>query len=67
MEDENAFTPTLCIAQIAHDRWSNTRLRFQVKEDQNVGDLIACCEFYSFLVEVQTIAGYIHAMHEMHV
>ena len=35
-----------------------------VKEEPNASDLIAgICEFHSFLVEVQTNAGYIHAMH----
>ena len=42
---------------------SNTRVRFRVKEDPNASDLIAFCEFHSFLVEFQTITGYIHAMH----
>ena len=45
----------------------NTRIRFRVKEDPNASDLIAFCEFHSFLVKVQTNAGYIHAMHAMHV
>ena len=31
---------------------------------RNVRDQIAFCAFHSFLVEVQTNAGYIHATHE---
>ena len=35
-----------------------------VSEDPNASDLIeGICEFHSFLVEVQTNAGYIYAMH----
>ena len=41
----------------------NTRNRFRVKEEPNASDVIAFCELHSFLVEVQTNAGYIHAMH----
>ena len=32
----------------------NTHIRFRVKEDPKASDLIAFCEFHSFLVEVQT-------------
>ena len=45
----------------------NTRIRFREKEDPNASDIIAFCEFHSFLVQVQTNAGYMHTMHAMHV
>ena len=37
----------------------------QISSDQgaNVSDQIAFCIFHSFLVEVQTNPGYIHATH----
>ena len=38
-------------------------IRIQVIEGPNVHDQIALCAFYSFLVEVQMNAGYIHATH----
>ena len=38
-------------------------IRIRVIEGPNVHDQIALCAFYSFLVEVQMNAGYIHAMH----
>ena len=38
-------------------------IRFRVIEGPNAHDQIAFCAFHSFLVEVQTNAGYVHAMH----
>ena len=56
MEDENTFNLTLCIAR--------QLIQTRVSEDPNASDLIAgICKFHSFLVEVQTNAGYIYAMH----
>ena len=68
MTDENAFTDQSCALPKFHVIESpNMRIRFRVKEDPNASDLSAFCEFRSFLVEVRTNAGYIHAMHAMHV
>ena len=36
-------------------------IRFRVIESPNARDQIALCAFHSFLVQVQTNAGYIHA------
>ena len=33
-------------------------------EGRDARDQIAFCAFYSFLVEVQTNAGYVHGTHE---
>ena len=63
MEDENAFTLTMCIAQVSRDRWSKYAYRIPSERRPNASDLIAFCEFRSFSVEVQTNARYIHAMH----
>ena len=38
-------------------------IRFRVIKGPKARDQIAFCAFYSFLVEVQTNAGYIHATH----
>ena len=38
-------------------------IRFRVIEGPNAHDQIAFCAFHSFLVEVQTNAGYVHVMH----
>ena len=38
-------------------------IRFQVIEGPNAYNQIAFCAFHSFLVEVQTNAGYVHVMH----
>ena len=38
-------------------------IRLQGVEGRNVRDQTAFCAFHSFLVEVQTNAGYIHAMY----
>jgi len=40
-------------------------MRDQISSDKgaNASDQIAFCAFHSFLVEVQTNAGYIHATH----
>ena len=37
--------------------------KFHVTVGQNTHDQIAFCTFHTFLVEVQTNAGYIHATH----
>ena len=49
-KDQNAFAPTLCFAQVSCDRWSK-----HAWSDYDIP--------YSFLVEVQMNAGYIHATH----
>ena len=61
MKDENAFIPTLCTALVSRDRWS--KHAYQNASDPYASDLIAFCKFHSFLVEVQTNAGCIHAMY----
>ena len=38
-------------------------IRLRVIEGSNTRNQIALCAFHSFLVEVQTNAGYIHATH----
>ena len=38
-------------------------IRLRVIEGPNVHDQILFCTFHTFVVEVQTNAGYIHAMH----
>ena len=38
-------------------------IRFQVIEGPNMHNQITFCAFHSFLVEVQTNAGYVHVMH----
>ena len=38
-------------------------IRLRVIDGPNARDQIGFCAFHSFLVEVQTNAGYIHAMH----
>ena len=38
-------------------------IKLRVIEGPTVSDQIAFCAFYSFLVEVQTGAGYIHVTH----
>ena len=38
-------------------------IRLQVTEASKVHDQTVFCAFHSFLVEVQTNAGYIHATH----
>ena len=40
-------------------------MRLQVIESPNARDQIALRATHSFLVEVQTNAGYIHAMHAL--
>ena len=64
MEGQNAFAPTLYFAYVSRDKRSKTRvIRLRVLEGPNVRDQIAFCAFHSFLVEVQTNAGYINATH----
>ena len=41
----------------------NTRDQIRVIVGSNACDQIALCAFHTFLVEVQTNAGYIHATH----
>ena len=38
-------------------------IRLRAIEGPNVRDQIAFCAFHTFLLEVQTNAGYIHVMH----
>ena len=64
MEDENAFTPTLCTALVSRDRWS--KHAYQNASDPYASDLIAFCKFHSFLVEVQTNAGCTRCMRCMY-
>ena len=40
-------------------------IRLQVIEGSNASNQIPFCAFHSFLVEVQTNAGYIHATHAL--
>ena len=42
---------------------NNRVIRFRVVERPNASDQIAFCASHSFLVEVQTNAGYIHETH----
>ena len=53
-----------CALQKFHITDAKTRvIRLRVIESPNALDQIAFCAFHSFLVEVQTNAGYIHATH----
>ena len=62
VEGQNAFAPTLCFVVLCGSftsRMVKPRvIRLRVFEGQNARD-----PFHSFLVEVQTKAGYIHATH----
>ena len=41
----------------------NTHDQISSDQDANASNQIASCAFHSFLVEVQTNPGYIHATH----
>ena len=63
IEGQNSFAPTLCLSMF-HVTDGQTRvIRLRVIEVPNARDQIALCTFHSFLVEVQTNAGYIHVRH----
>ena len=63
IEGQNAFPRTLCFAQVSRDRRSKHAGSDHVIEGPIASDQIAFCAFHSFLVEVQTNPGYIHATH----
>ena len=64
IEGQNAFAPTLYLGYVSRDRRSKTRvIRLRPTEGPNARGQIALCAFHSFLVEVQTNAGYINATH----
>ena len=62
-EGQNAFAPALALREF-HGHMVKTRvIRLRVIEGPNAHDQSAFFAFHSFLVEVQTKAGYIHATH----
>ena len=68
MDDNNRRSTTLLLQRCAlrkfHVTDVKTRvIRLHVIEGPNTRDQIAFCAFHSFLVEVQTNAGYIHVKH----
>ena len=52
----------LCVS-FMREKGKTRVIRLRVIEGSNARDKIAFCAFHSFLVEVQTTAGYIHATH----
>ena len=60
---QNAFEPALCFAQVSRDMVKTRLIRLRMIEGRNARDQSAFCAFHTFLVEVQTNAGYIHATH----
>jgi len=53
-----------CVLPKFHVTKVKTRvIRLRIIEGSNARDQIALCAFQTFLVEVQTNAGYIHATH----
>ena len=57
MEDETLLFQRRALPKFHEIDDPSTRVRPPVKEDPNASDLIAFCEFHSFLVEVQKNAG----------
>ena len=55
-----------CFAKVSRARWSKHATHDQITgvEGRNARDQLAICALHSFLVEVQTKAGYIHATHD---
>ena len=58
IEGQNAFSPALCFHVT-----DGQNMRDQVIEGPNTCHHSMFCAFHTFLVEVQTNAGYIHATH----
>ena len=62
IEGQNASAPRCALRQF-HVIVKTRVIRLRVMESPNARDQIAFCAFHSFLVEVQTNAGSIHATH----
>ena len=63
IEGQNAFAPKQCFEQVSREDGQKHVIRLRVIEGPIASDQIAFFAFLSFLAEVQTNPGYIHATH----